>query len=320
MATYRKRNTKWNVQVRKEGKAISKTFTLKADAIKWANSIELSLEKGIFVDYESSNKVNLSELLKRYKEEVVPSLKGRIQDESKIKIINKNVGGLLLSEINSSFLAEYRDNRLKTLSPQTVKHELSMINRVLKIAVNEWGYILPNGIPTVKYPTLPTGRTRRLTKEEEQRLFSHADPYLLNIIKILQNTAMRIGELSKLSKDDINFDKKLAFLSDTKNGDNRIIPLNSIAIDSLKEIIKESTTDKTLCFTSSYISHRFTRLCKKANIDDMVLHSFRHEAISRLFEKGFSIMEVSTISGHRSLASLKRYTHINPSSLLERLG
>lgn len=308
------------MQVRKDGKAISKTFTLKAHAIKWANSKELSLEKGIFIDYESSNKVCLSGLLQRYKEEIVPTLKGRVQDESKIKIINKNIGTLLLSDISSSLLAEYRDNRLKLLSPQTVKHELSMINRVLKIAVNEWGYTLPSGIPAVKYPARPKGRTRRLTKEEEERLFLHADPYLLNIIKILQNTAMRVGELSKLNKDDINFDKRLAVLSDTKNGDDRVIPLNSIAIASFKEIIKESTTDKLLCFTSSYISHRFTRLCKKANIDDMVLHSLRHEAISRLFERGFSIMEVSTISGHRSLASLKRYTHINPTSLLDRLG
>jgi len=321
MAYYRKRNGKWNAQVRRAGiKTISKTFTQKADAIKWANSIELSLEKGVFIDYESSKKVKLSELYQRYKEEVTPTLKGRVQDESKIKILTKNTGHILLSEVSSSLLAEYRDNRLKVLSPQTVKHELSMINRVLKIAVNEWGYTLPNGIPTVKYPTLPIGRTRRLNKEEEQRLFLHADPYILNIIKVLQNTAMRTGELSKLNKDDINFDTKLADLIDTKNGDDRTIPLNSTAINSLNELIKDSTTDKVLCFSSSYISHRFTKLCRTANIDDMVLHSFRHEAISRLFERGFSIMEVSTISGHRSLASLKRYTHINPSSLLDRLG
>jgi len=321
MAYYRKRNGKWNAQVRRAGiKTISKTFTQKADAIKWANSIELSLEKGVFIDYESSKKVKLSELYQRYKEEVTPTLKGRVQDESKIKILTKNTGHILLSEVSSSLLAEYRDNRLKVLSPQTVKHELSMINRVLKIAVNEWNYTLPNGIPTVKYPTLPIGRTRRLNKEEEQRLFLHAAPYILNIIKVLQNTAMRTGELSKLNKDDINFDTKLADLIDTKNGDDRTIPLNSTAINSLNELIKDSTTDKVLCFSSSYISHRFTKLCRTANIDDMVLHSFRHEAISRLFERGFSIMEVSTISGHRSLASLKRYTHINPSSLLDRLG
>jgi len=234
MAYYRKRNGKWNAQVRRAGiKTISKTFTQKADAIKWANSIELSLEKGVFIDYESSKKVKLSELYQRYKEEVTPTLKGRVQDESKIKILTKNTGHILLSEVSSSLLAEYRDNRLKVLSPQTVKHELSMINRVLKIAVNEWGYTLPNGIPTVKYPTLPIGRTRRLNKEEEQRLFLHADPYILNIIKVLQNTAMRTGELSKLNKDDINFDTKLADLIDTKNGDDRTIPLNSTAINSL---------------------------------------------------------------------------------------
>jgi len=320
MATYRKRNNKWNAQVRKEGqKTVSKTFTLKVDAIKWATEVKVQLEKDTYTDYKLSTRTKLSELLNRYNEEVVPTLKGRVQDSSRIKIINKGLGSLFLSELTPLLLAEYRDNRLKQLSPQSVKHELSMISRVLKKATYEWGYILSNGIPTVKHPTLPKGRTRRLSKEEEIELLKVADPYLVSIIKLLQATAMRIGELSKLKKDDIDFNKSLAVLRDTKNGESRTIPLNSIAIKALRELIKDTKTDRVLKFTPSYISKRFTKACKQAGIEGMVLHSLRHEAVSRLFEKGLNMMEVSSVSGHKDLSMLKRYTHINPETLLSRI-
>lgn len=318
MATIRRRNNKWNIQIRKDGKAVSKTFSLKSDAIKWGKEVELSIEQSTFIDY-GTNKVKLSELLDRYEEEVVGGLKSHKSDKCRIRAIKPILGSLMLSELNGVVLSEYREKRLKRLSPQSVKHELSMINRTL-IKATEWGYSFPAGIPKVKYPTLPKGRDKRLSKHEEERLLSYCDPYLIDIIKVLQNTAMRIGELVKLSINDINFDKKLATLSDTKNGDTRIIPLNSIAISSLTSIIKQSKGKELLSLKYSCISHRFTSACRRSGIEDYRLHDLRHEAISRLFERGFSIMEVSSISGHRSLASLKRYTHINPSSLLERLG
>ena len=320
MAYYRRRNGKWNAQVRRAGlKTISKTFTFKSDAIKWATETEVKLETETYTDYKLATTTRLSELLTRYKEEVVPTLKGKSQDSSRIKIINNGLGNLFLAELTSLLLAEYRDNRLKQLSPQSVKHELSMVSRVLKIATTEWGYVLPNGIPAVKHPTLPKGRTRRLSKEEEVALLKASDPYLVSIIKLLQATAMRIGELSKLKKEDIDFNKSLAVLRDTKNGESRVIPLSSVAKTALEELIKGSTTDRVLKFTSSCISRRFNRACKQADIDGMVLHSLRHEAVSRLFEKGLNMMEVATISGHKDLSMLKRYTHINPETLVSRI-
>ncbi|WP_255176055.1 tyrosine-type recombinase/integrase [Bordetella genomosp. 5] len=49
-------------------------------------------------------------------------------------------------------------------------------------------------------------------------------------------------------------------------------------------------------------------------------HDLRHEAASRLFEKGLHPMGVAAITGHRSMQMLKRYTHLNPENLLAKLG
>ena len=54
--------------------------------------------------------------------------------------------------------------------------------------------------------------------------------------------------------------------------------------------------------------------------DDCGIDDLRHEATSRLFEKGFNIMDVASITGHENLKHLKRYTHIKPESLVARLG
>jgi len=61
------------------------------------------------------------------------------------------------------------------------------------------------------------------------------------------------------------------------------------------------------------------RLRKRAGIDDLHFHDLRHEAISRLFEKGLSIPEVALISGHRDVRMLFRYTHLRAEDIAQRL-
>ena len=55
-------------------------------------------------------------------------------------------------------------------------------------------------------------------------------------------------------------------------------------------------------------------------VEDWRFHDLRHEATSRLFERGFNVMEVALVTGHQDLRMLKRYTHLKPESLVARLG
>jgi len=61
--------------------------------------------------------------------------------------------------------------------------------------------------------------------------------------------------------------------------------------------------------TSHAVSVAFYRACKRAGISNASFHTLRHEAVSRLFEKGLNPMEVAAISGHKSMQMLKRYNH-----------
>ena len=67
------------------------------------------------------------------------------------------------------------------------------------------------------------------------------------------------------------------------------------------------------------LSQAFNRACKKLNISNLRFHDLRHEATTRLFELGLNVIEVSTITGHKDLTMLDRYTHLKAEKLGEKL-
>ena len=62
------------------------------------------------------------------------------------------------------------------------------------------------------------------------------------------------------------------------------------------------------------------RAIRRAGIEDLRFHGLRHEATTRLFEKELNIMEVVSITGHRDLRMLRRYTHLKAEDLARNLG
>ena len=62
------------------------------------------------------------------------------------------------------------------------------------------------------------------------------------------------------------------------------------------------------------------RAIRRAVIENLRFHDLRHEATTRLFEKGLNIMEVASITGHKDLRMLRRYTHLKAEDLARKLG
>ena len=82
----------------------------------------------------------------------------------------------------------------------------------------------------------------------------------------------------------------------------------------------EKLGPKVFPISGSYaITDAFRRATKRAGIEGLRFHDLRHEAVSRLFEKRLNVMEVASISGHRSLQMLQRYTHLRAEELALRL-
>ena len=182
----------------------------------------------------------------RYATEVVPTLKGGSRDMPRIRTLKAHLGKYAVASITSALVAQYRDSRLATISkstgtlvgPQTVKHELGMLQRVLKKGAMEWGVLLPGGILTlqVKMPRLPNSRDRRLVDDEEARLLGGCSEsnaaWLYPAVILAIETAMRASELLGLRWDNIDLKGRVAVLPDTKNGTVRRVPLSFRAVDA----------------------------------------------------------------------------------------
>ena len=217
MASIRRRGKKYQVQVRlQDASPKSKTFLKRSDAQRWAFETERSISVGLPV--ATRQVAAFHDLLNRYVETIVPTIKGQKQERSLCQRVDAKFGKLKVSEITASLLSEYRDTRIAEVSPQTVKHEISCVRRVLRIAQAEWGIWLPQGIPAVRMPKLPAGRKRRLSDNEEKRLLEVLPDPVKEVVCFALDTAMRRSEILELAQDDLRLDKRICIVGDSKNG------------------------------------------------------------------------------------------------------
>lgn len=326
MATITKRGEgQWQAKVRKKGyQDQTKTFSTKVKAEQWARMVESEMDRGVFMSTSVAENTVLSELIDRYVKEVAPSKKSEADIKVRAKLLKSHLGHLILAAITPLTVKEYRDYRLELVKGDTVRKELSLLGRILKLAQQEWDIYLPRGNPVDSVATPPKGkgRDRRLQSGEEDRLLRAAREYggfIEEIILLALETGARRGELVNLKWSNINLIKRTANLSETKNGDDRKVPLSSKAIDVIKRQ-PHHISGFVFPIRGDSITQAFIRVCKRAGIEDLRFHDLRHEATSRFFEMGLGTMEVSSITGHKDLAMLKRYTHLKAEDLAKKLG
>lgn len=131
---------------------------------------------------------------------------------------------------------------------------------------------------------------------------------------------MRQGELLSLDWKHIDFTRRIAFLPFTKNGEARSVPLSPVALCVLTAM-PTSTAGLVIPVSRMTLYKAFRRACQRAGISDLTFHDLRHEALSRLAERGdFSVLELAAVSGHKSLQVLKRYTHLQAEKLAMKLA
>lgn len=325
MPTIRKKGEgQYHVQIRKRGYPTqTKTFIKEADAKRWATIIESEMERGMFVSRTEAEATLLKDILQRYATEVLPTKRSEQSDKSRIKTLLDAFGEYRLASLTSTQVATFRDRRLQIVGPQSVIHEINLLNRVLKAATMDWGIALPGGLPTaqVRKPTKPRGRDRRVNKEEIERILAATESTeLRTIITLAVETGMRRNELASLLWDDVDLKKQTAYLPKTKTDIPRTIPLSKAAVAALKTF-GPTNEGRVFSLQAESMSQAFERACEshRANVSEVRFHDLRHEATSRLFEKGLNLMEVATITGHKTLDMLKRYTHLRAEDLAKKL-
>lgn len=323
MACIRKREDRWQCQVRRRGfDPRSKTFAQRKDAERWGVLQERDLDE-LESRGESAHAVrcdlDLAAALNRH----AALMKARSGDHYLLVAMKRRpIAKRRLDGLNRSHFIQYRDDRLNEVGPRTVARELWLIQRTYDLARKEWGYpALENAARDVSKPRQPRGRERRLESGEETRLLAAAATMktanLQAIIRFAIETAMRQGEILALDWRHIDLANRTALLPKTKNGRARTIPLSRRATDILTALPARS--GKAFATTQDALKQAWNRLVVKAECVDLRFHDLRHEAVSRLFEKGLEMPEAMMVSGHTDPRMLVRYTHLSARKLIEKL-
>jgi len=344
MASIKKRVSKtgsvsYQAQVRMVGHPPqSKNFDKKRDAITWAAQTEAGLLTNTNLNPTEKRNWTIPEVIDWYfthpDETKAFSTKKHF---NRLYFLREEFSHWTVETLTPDLLKRWITKRLKINQPSTVYHYYVALKNVLMhhSAIFKYGQDL---FERVKCPTKSGERTRRFSTEETRILFKSIykrskikkNEMRVTILFALE-TACRIGEMLQLKWSQVNLKNyEVTFLAPTtKTKVARTIPLTSVAESILKWIDRHHNPEKKkdnrvfdfFHLNEHHLSRQFKICCTRADIHEIRWHDLRHEATSRFYEKGNNLtdMEISKITGHKTLDMLKRYAHLRTNTIRAKL-
>lgn len=330
----------WKATIRRVGwPTAAKTFRTKRDAEDWARRTEDEMVRGVFIQRAPSERTTIANALDRYEREIVPTKKASTQrrEGARIRTLKEAFGKYSLAAVGPDLIAKFRDERIEAgKANNTVRLELALLGHLFTVAIKEWHIGLTyNPVANIRKPSPGVGRDRRLTEEEQTRLLTavdkHSNPMLGWVVRLAIETGMRQSEILGLRRSQVELNRRIVRLANTKNDSSRTVPLTMLATAVLRDALQNPVRpiDTDLLFfgepgkDGKRRAYQFTKVWngikKRTGLADFRFHDLRHEAVSRLVEGGLSDQEVASISGHKSMQMLRRYTHLRTEDLVAKL-
>ena len=278
------------------------------------------MDRGVFVSRAEAENTTLAEALDRYAAEVSSVKKTANREIYTIRWWQASaLGPRSLASIRGKDIASVlAAKEAEGAAPHTIHLYLALLSHLFTMARRAWGMEgLSNPTEFVRKPKLPQGRDRRLVNDEYARLLVAAQAYGGEIGPLITwaiETAMRRGEIAAMRWEHLNIEERAFLLPETKNGTPREVPLSKVAL-AILDGLPQRPDGRVWGMRPESMSQAFERVCKAAGVEGMTFHDLRHEAASRLFEKGLNPMQAAAITGHKTQQMLKRYTHLRAKDL-----
>lgn len=334
MATITKRPTGYFVRVRKVGfPTVSRTFKTLAAARAFARDTESAMDHGAWIKPPDASLTTVDQVIDRFIAEV-DSVRpfGRSKLHS-LQVTSRAFKGVKVQDLTPQDVMEFGKGRRAEIAKSTLQQQLTFFAQAIDMGRTLWGLELKDNPVRAAMKVMAqlsmTGgsrkRDRRVQPGEIERILAEAPKghWIVPIVLIAVECGMRQKEIAELHWEDISFERKTILIRDRKHptekeGNHQLIPLLP-AVEALLRAEREVSKGVGKVFpveNASSVSDRFARTCKRAGVEGLRFHDLRHEAISRMFERGMSIPEVAAISGHRTWTQLKRYTNLKPLDLI----
>jgi integrase len=317
--------TTYRAQIRKRGfPPVTASFDRKSDADKWARETESDMGRRRYFPQHEAERHTLAALVERQLEGVKID---RPHDYERQCVIlgwwKEKLGDYTLATLTPDLIARHRDQlQIKEgMSPGTVNRYLSALSKAFSNAVKEWHWLPDNPLARVSKKPEPRGIVRYLSDDERTALLeacrkSEYKPLYLMVL-FAMTTGMRRGELLGLRWQDIDLERRIAVLHNTKNGDRRSVPIVPEVAELLREHGKVRKIGNDQVFASDgapevwLFDKAWYAALKAAKIKDFRFHDLRHTAASYLAMSGATTAEIAAVLGHRTLQMVKRYAHLS---------
>jgi integrase len=244
-----------------------------------------------------------------------------------LKVLTERFGSKRIKNITHSDIEEFKQIRLKTPTHQdkqrtiaSVNRELELLRAVLRFAARQ-GWLSRSpfemGMPLISKAD-EVRRERVLTHEEEKRLLSVCTgrrAHLRAILIAALDTAMRRGELFKLTWQDIDLENRLIQVraTTTKTLRPRTVGITERLATELTSLYESSTkTPEGLVFgITDTVKKAFASVCQDAGVEGFRFHDARHTAITRMIQSGMPAHLIMKVSGHTQPVTFARYVNVD---------
>ena len=220
-------------------------------------------------------------------------------------------GKLNLSDIKPSLIRRMIDERLEEVRLNTVLKDVTVLKAILNMAHREE---LLDAVPPFPRMKSAPSRNRWLTDEELDRLVGQAAAHQKPIILFAVDTGGRLSEVLGLDWRNVDLANKRVTFVETKNGEDRTIPLCERAL-SVLTALGPKNSGPVFTFQGRAIKKvqtAFEKAREKAGLEDVHFHDLRHTFASRLVQGGVPLFEVMHMTGHKSMKMVQRYAHLAP--------
>ena len=319
----------WYVRLYHEGKERRfGSFTNKTQARDFYEKAKQEQKAGRFFPerYQHGGQPLVEAVLTRHAE--TTTVKGKATERYYMSWWTARLKGVRLNHVTPAVIEDaQRDLLAKQYAPQTVVHYLKALRHVLNLAVRN-GLLDRNPFARVQLVKVKNGKTRFLSPEEETHLLEKLGPIYGPWARLAILTGLRLGEQFRLRWADVDLDRGLITLPETKSGTVQHVRLNEEAREILRTRqiqqmtrgvaspwVYPSDTLATPLDQRNFYARTFHPAVVALKLDGVGWHTLRHTFASRLAMSGQTEGTIATLLRHSTNSLVRRYAHLSPSHL-----
>lgn len=343
--TARKRagGTRYTAQIRITQKGVvvyteSDTFDKKSLAKDWAAARESELRKPGALDVANHAGVTVGQIMQWYEDDYSGATKfGRTKLAHVKFLVNyEPLASRNALTLSSADLVDHiRQRRSEGTGPATAGNDFiwlrggfraARIGRKIPISeqcIDDAAYLCRRE----KLIAKANSRMRRPALDEMNLLMDWYAPERRKLILPMRELILfavfsgrREDEICRIMWADLDIERSRVLVRNMKHPRLNLDTWVTLPDEAMAVILRQPKSDdgRIFPFNPKSIGSAFQRACIVLGIDDLRFHDLRHECASWLFERGWDIPRVAQVTGHKSWATLQRYTHLQGSDVFDR--